>query len=209
MRQKGIIILGVIAIGVITALLMRQQGSEPAESPAVSSLASPAAETFAPPISGALARVTKKPFGLYVSPTDSPVSPERFTGYHTGSDFETLPSEQDADVPIYAICAGPLREKRTASGYGGVAVQQCMFDGASITVVYGHLKLTSIAAVAGEHLAAGERLGILGKGYSTETDGERKHLHLGIHKGSVIDIRGYVQAPADLSAWVNIADYLR
>lgn len=33
----------------------------------------------------------------------------------------------------------------------------------------------------------------LGNGYSSDTDGERKHLHLGIHLGEVVDIRGYVQ----------------
>ncbi|NTU99252.1 hypothetical protein HGA64_04600 [Candidatus Falkowbacteria bacterium] len=46
-------------------------------------------DVFVPPISDALSRVTKKPFGIKVSPKNSSVSPERFTGYHTGVDFET------------------------------------------------------------------------------------------------------------------------
>src|SRR5579863_6635904 len=41
------------------------------------------------PISGGLSRVTKKPFGIYVTPQNSPVQPEKFTGFHTGIDFET------------------------------------------------------------------------------------------------------------------------
>jgi len=60
------------------------------------------------PIAGALTRVTKKPFGIYVSPGHSPVSPERFSGYHTGVDFETTAAEQNIDIPIYALCDGNL-----------------------------------------------------------------------------------------------------
>ncbi len=36
-----------------------------------------------------------------------------------------------------------------------------------------------------------------------ETDGERKHLHLGIHKGTVVDLRGYVDSELDLKNWIN------
>ena len=136
------------------------------------------------PIADANGRITKKPFGIYITPQTSPVQPERFTGYHTGVDFETLPSEQNIDVPIYAVCAGKLLAKEWASGYGGLAVQACQLAGQNVTIIYGHLQLASITATVGQQLAAGQQLGILGKGYSTETDGERKHLHLGIHRDS-------------------------
>ncbi len=154
-------------------------------------------------------RVTKKPFGIYVSPTNSPVTPERFIGYHTGVDFETFPDEQNTDVNVMAICDGKLLVKEYASGYGGVAVQQCRIDNQDVTVIYGHLKISSITAAKGQALATGEKLGILGKGYSAETDGERKHLHLGIHKGTAVDILGYVQTQAELSGWLDVIKYLQ
>lgn len=103
-------------------------------------------------------RVTKKTFGLYVSPKKSPVSPEKFTGYHTGTDFETFPSEKDAEISIKAICTGPLLLKKWATGYGGVAVQQCTLNKERVTVVYGHLKLESITAHNNIELQTGDTL---------------------------------------------------
>lgn len=161
------------------------------------------------PIDNALARVTKKPFSIKVSPGNSPVSPERFSGYHTGVDFETTSTEQKIDVSIYAVCSGPLVLKRYASGYGGLAVQACQISGEDVTVVYGHLKLLSIIANVGQELKAGEKLGILGKGYSAETDGERKHLHLAIHKGKNINLLGYVSKTQDLKNWIDVMTLLK
>ncbi|MDP1845177.1 MAG: hypothetical protein Q8L09_00330 [Candidatus Moranbacteria bacterium] len=43
----------------------------------------------------------------------------------------------------------------------------------------------------------------MGKAYGAETDGERKHLHLGIHKGAGVNILGYVQSKAELSGWLD------
>jgi murein DD-endopeptidase MepM/ murein hydrolase activator NlpD len=166
-------------------------------------------EKIAEPIDNALTRVTKKPFGIKISPKNSPVSPEKFAGYHTGADFETLTEEQDSDVQIYAICAGPLDLKKYATGYGGVAVQKCKIDNSDVTVIYGHLKLDSISATIGQNLNPGELIGLLGKGYSTETDGERKHLHLGIHKGTAINILGYVQVQSQLSNWIDAMTLLK
>jgi hypothetical protein len=34
------------------------------------------------------AGLQKKPFGIYITPENSPVQPENFTGYHTGIDVE-------------------------------------------------------------------------------------------------------------------------
>ena len=158
---------------------------------------------FQPPLDRAAERVTKKPFGIYITPQNSPVQPERFQGYHTGTDFEIFPEEISVDVSVKAICDGKILEKRTASGYGGILVQNCILDNQSITVLYGHLKLASIAKKTGDALTKREEIGVLGKAYSVETDGERKHLHLGIHKGSGIDIRGYVQNQSELSGWID------
>lgn len=161
------------------------------------------------PVDNALARVTKKPFGLKVSPQNSPVSPEKFAGYHTGTDFETLPEEANIDVTVKAVCAGKLLVKKYATGYGGVVVQACKLYGADVTIVYGHVKLASIVKAVGVSLAAGDEIGVLGKGYSSETDGERKHLHLGIHKGTNVNILGYVQSAGLLSGWLNALDYMK
>jgi hypothetical protein len=162
-----------------------------------------------PPIGSALERVTKKPFGIKISPNNSPVSPERFTGYHTGVDFEILPGEENIDVPIFVICTGPLLIKRWTNGYGGMVVQKCQLENQDITVVYGHLKIASVIIKINDTITAGEQIGILGKGYSTETDGERKHLHLGIHKGATPNTSGYIANSADLVNWINITQYLK
>lgn len=155
------------------------------------------------PIDHAFDRAAKKGFGLKVSPKHSPISPERFSGYHTGVDFETTPDEQESDVLVSTACDGTLALKKYASGYGGVAVERCKLDGADITVIYGHLRLSSVLAKVGQAFKAGDPLGVLGTGYSKETDGERKHLHFGVHKGAVVDIKGYVQRSSELGAWID------
>lgn len=157
----------------------------------------------AAPIDRAAERVTRKPFGIRVDPKTSPVQPERFSGYHTGTDFETFPDEADADVGVRAICGGEVVAKRSASGYGGVFVTRCVIGGEDVTVVYGHLALSSIDAEIGERVEAGSRIGFLGSQGSRDTDGERKHLHLGIHRGHVTDIRWYVADRALLSEWID------
>jgi len=161
------------------------------------------------PISNALSRITKKPFGIYITPKNSPVSPEKFIGFHTGVDFETTADEQNADVPIYAICDGPLALKKYATGYGGVAVQKCQINNEGVTVIYGHLRLSSITVEINQSIKSGQKFAVLGKGYSTETDGERKHLHLGIHKGKSISLLGYVQDSAQLSNWIDAQALLK
>jgi murein DD-endopeptidase MepM/ murein hydrolase activator NlpD len=158
---------------------------------------------FFPPISDYQNWVTKKPFGIYITSQNSPVQPEKFTGYHTGTDFETYPSEANLDVPVYAFCNGKILVKKFASGYGGVLVQSGVVNNQSVTIIYGHLHLTSINKNVGDNLTAGEQIGVLGTGYSSETDGERKHLHFGIHKGTTVSILGYVQVKSQLDNWID------
>ncbi|MES2223778.1 MAG: M23 family metallopeptidase [Patescibacteria group bacterium] len=165
--------------------------------------------SFVMPISDASSRITKKHFGTYVTPKNSPVSPEVFTGFHTAVDFETFPSEKDIDVPIYVICSGKILVKRVANGYGGMVVQSCALQGSPITVVYGHLRLADMKAIVGDTLKSGEFLTNLGTGYSTETAGERKHLHLGIHKGATPDTRGYIANKSDLQNWIDFEPYVK
>lgn len=166
-------------------------------------------QIFISPINNALSRITKKPFGIYISPTNSPITPEKITGYHTGVDFETFPIEQNEDISIVAICDGKLLEKKQARGYGGMIIQSCSLEDSPITIIYGHVRLSSVKNSIGEILKTGNFLGFLGTGYSTETDGERKHLHLGIHRGEKIDTRGYVQMESELENWIDIEEYLK
>ena len=163
---------------------------------------------FSSPLDNAAARVIKKPFGIFITKENSPVQPERFGGYHTGADFEVFPQEEIADVIVRAVCAGTVRLKKSVSGYGGVLVQECVMEREPFTVVYGHMDLSSISVAVGAKIARGEEIGILGDAYSAETDAERKHLHLGFHTGSAIELRGYVQARAELAAWMDPCDFI-
>ena len=160
------------------------------------------------PLDRPASRASQKKFGQYITPADSPVQPERFRGYHTGVDFEIFPEELNEDVAIKAICSGKLERKETVSGYGGVAVQSCTIDGNPVTVLYGHLQLASISKRVGDSLVAGESLAVLGADKSAATDGERKHLHLGISRGDEINVRGYVSDPAELSRWLDPCEYV-
>lgn len=163
---------------------------------------------FTVPLSRPFERVTKKPFGIYVTPSASPVSPERFTGYHNAVDFEIFPGEERAEVPVTAICSGEIIYKGVVKGYGGLLIQRCVLENQDVTVLYGHMRLASISKGVGESLEKGERIGVLGTGYSAETDEERKHLHLGIHRGRDIDLKGYVQDRAQLAEWLDVRNYI-
>lgn len=173
------------------------------ESPEVIPLPDVLGEKIISPISWASDRITKKSFGTYVTPQDSPVSPERFRGYHTGVDFETTESEKDDDVEITALCSGKLVKKWVATGYGGYAVQSCTIDDKEVTVVYWHLRESSIKSAVDDELVAGDSLWVLWTWSSDETDNERKHLHLSIHLWSDVNIMGYTQSESELSGWLD------
>jgi len=151
-------------------------------------------------------REIKKPFGIYIEPANSLVQPERFQGYHTGVDFEVLGDE--TDVMVRSVCAGRVLVKQFVSGYGGVLVTSCLLDGQPITVLYGHLDLNSIGLSEWDEVGVGQDIGWLGDGFTEETDGERKHLHLGFHKGEAVKYAGYVGNEADLANWIDPCDYV-
>jgi len=164
--------------------------------------------SFTSPLDQIDKRVTKKKFAKYVTPQNSPISPEKFTGYHTGWDFEIFPGEERSDVTVVAFCDGTVIYKKYVSGYGEVLVQECRLDEQELTVLYGHLRLSSIDKVVGNKLAHGDAIGVLGTGDSIETDGERKHLHFSLHRGNTIDLRGYVKDQLLLINWIDPAKYL-
>ncbi len=153
-------------------------------------------------------RVTKKSFGTYITVATSPVQPERFSGWHTGVDFELLPLEDEHALGVNALCAGAVLFAGRVKGYGGVLVQSCVFGGEPVTVLYGHLDPASVRQ-KGLSVEKGDRLGHLGRGFGDETDGERPHLHLSVHKGAAPDFRGYVQSEAALEGWLDPVEVFR
>lgn len=157
---------------------------------------------FTAPLARLSERPVLKPFGLKVTPGSSPIQPERFSGYHTGVDLEVFEAEKDQAVNVTAMCGGTLRVKKIVEGYGGVMVQECLLRDDPITVVYGHLDLGSINASVGDYVPPGDLLGELGEP-GPETDGERKHLHIGIHRGREVVLAGYVDREEKIVDWID------
>lgn len=147
--------------------------------------------------------ITLKKFGTYVTPQNSPVDPERFTGYHTGVDVEMTGENLTRDIWVYSVAAGVVSESREADGYGGVVVIQHTINGQPYVAVYGHLDISTLKVVPGQNVVAGTPMGLLGEGYTDETDGERKHLHFALIPGETVDLRGYVQSESELSKWAD------
>ncbi len=139
-------------------------------------------------------RITKKPFGMYITPQNSPVKPERFSGYHTGVDVEFENTEED--VPVFSVCDGELVLSKWVNGYGGTAVIKCQNN----YYLYGHLKLNSITNET--QIPKDKQIAILGQGNTQETDFERKHLHFGVHKNS-LNLKGYVSTQSELQSWID------
>ncbi len=163
--------------------------------------------SFDPPLPGTASRPQLLTFGLFVTPdpAQNPIDPpERFTGYHAGLDFEIFSDEAEKDIPVLALCDGKILISKVAEGYGGVLVQHCIYRGQDITVLYGHLMETSLLP-AGELARTGQQIALLGAARSTDTDGNRKHLHLGIHKGRSVVLLGYVQTPEELGSFIDPA----
>lgn len=163
---------------------------------------------FSDPLVQMSSRKIIKPFGIFITPSNSPVSPEKFSGYHNALDVEILENENPKNISFYAICTGSLQRKATASGYGGYIVQKCNIENNEYNVLYGHVDIASIKKQNGEVLNSGEEIGLLGEAFSNETDGERGHLHLAIQRQGSIDIRGYVQSQSELSKWINPEEVL-
>lgn len=194
-----------------TAVIANVNTAAPANvnvAPTVSTNTNTAPAALTSPLDRQAERITKKFFGTYVTPKSSPVQPERFTGYHTGVDFETFANETKTDVAVVAACTGKVRAAQYVSGYGGVLVQQCVVAGQTVTALYGHIRLSSASVKVGANLKAGTKFAVLGTGFTSETSGERKHLHFGLHKGTAIVWKGYVSTKSALSGWLDPQSYL-
>lgn len=157
-------------------------------------------EGLFPPIDNFKSRITKKFFGTFVTPQNSPVSPERFRGFHTGVDVEY--GDGTTKDSVKAVALGQIIYSGFVSGYGGFIAQQISINGQDYIAIYSHLRPSSLVK-KGTTLFAGDPIGVLGTAYSAETDGERRHLHFALLKGTKLDFRGYVQNQSDLSLWVD------
>ncbi len=149
------------------------------------------------PIAEFKERITKKPFGIYIDTENSPVQPERFQGFHTGVDVEY--EDIETDVPVYVVNDGKIVLSKPVSGYGGVIIIETEN---TYNVLYGHLRPNSMLEVD-KVVKKGDQIGLLGTGFSSETDGERKHLHYAILSDNRIDLKGYVQNQSELSGWID------
>ncbi len=217
MMKKIIIILGIIlVIGLGFGLWLNYgQNFKPTENAPSDPLkikaettpefsAITVAPTLHEPLSNAQKRIAKKPFGIYITPESSPVSPERFTGFHTGTDFEVTTEELEQEVAVFTFCTGKIERLERISGYGGVIIQSCTIEDRPVLVLYGHVSLADeFLPKIGDIVPAGARLTRLADPYSQDSGGERKHLHLGIVKGEQVDYRGYVDTQAELEKWLD------
>ncbi|HAP38082.1 TPA: hypothetical protein DIC29_01735 [Candidatus Shapirobacteria bacterium] len=157
-------------------------------------------EILIEPVVGFKKRITKKFFGTIITPVNSPVNPERFSGYHTGVDVEF--DDVEDEVVVEAIFDGEIIYLGNVNGYGGVVAEKIFYKNQYFVVIYGHLDPDSLMK-NNMYVKKGDKIGILGEGYSQETDGERKHLHLGIVRGEKVNLRGYVQNKDELSGWMD------
>lgn len=152
------------------------------------------------PIADMRNRITKKSYGTYVTLENSPVQPERFTGYHTGVDVEY--EDIKNDVEVRAIAPGTVVNSAIVSGYGGMLAIRHMIEGIDYLTIYGHLDPDSLVR-SGTTVIQNQKIGILGDGGTGETDGERKHLHFGLYTGSDTNIKGYVSSREELKNWTD------
>ena len=177
--------------------------TEPTSNPTVmpsNTTAPQASAEFSPPIDQFAERITKKFFGTYITAQNSPVQPERFKGFHTGVDVEY--SDVTTDVSVYALADGKIVYSKIVSGYGGVFIMEFSLNGSPHTALYGHIRPSSLPR-QGATTTKGEKLAGLGTGYSSETNGERRHLHFAILSDNQINLLGYVQQKSQLSNWID------
>ena len=142
-------------------------------------------------------RRTLKTHGEYIE--------DRFSGYHVGDDIEFV--DVEGDTLVYAIADGEVTYASTASGYGGVIILAHQVEGETISAVYGHVEIASALVAAGDTVEKGQQIGILGDHESSETDGERKHIHFALYQGSGVTLAGYTGTADSVDGWINPQDF--
>lgn len=102
------------------------------------------------------------------------------SSFHEGIDINP-----GAGTPVYAIAAGVVKEVGNPSGALGVyAIIDHQIDGKTVSSIYAHMQLGSLALSVGQSVAVGQPVGRVGStGASTGP-----HLHLGIMvEGAFVD----------------------
>lgn len=162
------------------------------------------------PIPGYAARITERAHGQYfeLSDGDHLACGGQFSGYHAGDDLETTAAELEIEVPIYAIADGTVKSVGAVGGYGGLLVLDHVLNGEAVTAYYGHIDVSQTSVKVGDKVTAGQQITYLGDHCSSETSGQRKHIHFAIHKGATRDVRGYIQNQSELSGWHNPKELL-
>lgn len=164
------------------------------------------------PVGNYEGREQYKSFGQYFDKSfyagKESLFPAQYTGFHAAADLEILPGEETKEVPVYAVTDGKISFSGMVGGYGGVISLDMAND--PHTALYGHLKTGSSPFKAGDSVKAGQFLANLGKAFSSETGGERKHLHFGIYNGKSAYFKGYeTSQQAIQNKWVDPGTYLK
>lgn len=167
------------------------------------------------PISRFTERLKKNFFGSFFS-SGSPQTLDRqvcpgatiYTGYHTGDDLETFADEQNVLLPVVSIADGRVLEANRVSGYGGLIVISYQLAGKDYTAYFGHVDLSTAKVKVGDTVVPGEQLADLAPACSSANDNVRKHLHFALHRGTGVDVHGYVATSNALSSWVDPAAIL-
>jgi murein DD-endopeptidase MepM/ murein hydrolase activator NlpD len=180
----------------------------PASPAATASIPSPAPVMYHSPVTDYKNRESLKHFGEYFSAASyvgkNAIFPNHYVGYHAGTDLEILPGEADTSVPVFAIGNGKIVFSGPVSGYGQVILEK--LDAVTYTALYGHVVPT---VKSGQSVSAGTQIAILGQAFSSQTGGERKHLHLGIYRGSGNYFKGYEPTKTALDArWIDPLAFL-
>lgn len=148
------------------------------------------------PVNEYAQRSTVKRFGDFVQ--------DRFQGYHVGDDIEFNDQESlNQEIPVVSISDGIVTRVDSISGYGGFLSINHEIDGKTLHANYGHLDLRSTKLKQGDRVAKGQFLANLGDHKSSETDGERKHLHFALYEGTQTRINGYEALSKNVANWIN------
>ncbi|MGB7363589.1 MAG: M23 family metallopeptidase, partial [Rhodococcus sp. (in: high G+C Gram-positive bacteria)] len=140
------------------------------------------------------------PAGTHVKPTD-PAATTLTSGFgprwgtnHNGVDFAG-----PIGTPIYAFTDGTVREAGPASGFGNWIILDHQIDGKTYSTVYGHMRGDGVLVSAGQHVTAGQEIGLIGN--AGESTGP--HLHFEVWDGGRLpDGAGTALDPA---SWVDAA----
>lgn len=111
------------------------------------------------------------------------------SGYHQGVDL-LAPGGQ----PIFAAAAGVVRVSQESYGGYGVAIEiEHVINGQKVRTTYGHMTYGSRQVQAGQSVAAGQLIGLVGSTGSSTAN----HLHFEVHiNNSVVDPYAWLQQNA-------------